>query len=61
MLGCDQLGAKCARGFAISARGRVVVVVSLLLWGCVNKNLRREEAYAGATQGKKSHYKIYHE
>ena len=61
MLGCDQLGEKCVRGFVISARGRVVVVVSLPLWCCVNKNLRHEEAYAAATQGKKSHYKIYRE
>ena len=55
MLGCDQLGAKCVRGFVISARGRVVVVVSLLLWCCANKNLCREDIYAAATQGKKSY------
>ena len=49
MLGGDQLG---ARGFAISARGRVVVVASLLSWCCANKNLCREEIYAATTQGK---------
>ena len=48
----DQLGVTCARGFAISARGRVVVVVRLLSWCCVNKNLCREEIYAATTQGK---------
>ena len=54
MLGCvcDQLGATGARAFAISACGRVVVVVSLLSWCCVNKNLCREEIYAATTQGK---------
>ena len=38
---------KCARGFAL---GRVVGVVSLLLWCCVNKNLCPEEIYAATNQ-----------
>ena len=42
---------KCAHGFAL---GRVVGVMSPLLWCCVNnkKNLCREEIYAATTQGK---------
>ena len=60
LLRAALLGAKCARGFAISARGRVVVVVCLLSWCCVNKNLCREEVYAAATQGK-PHFRIYRE
>ena len=52
VLGCDQLGAKmCTR---ISVRGRVVVVVSLLLRCCANKNLCREDICAAATRGKKN-------
>ena len=59
--GGDHLGATHTRGFAISARGRVVGVVCLLSWSCVNKNLCREEIYAATTQGKKSHFRIYRE
>ena len=50
--GGDQLDATRLRGFASNACVRVVVVVSLLPWCCVNKNLSREEIYAAATQGK---------
>ena len=40
---------KCARGFAL---GRVVGVVSLLLWCCMKKKLCREEIRVATTQGK---------